>query len=406
MKNISSPRSSLVRAIERFFSRKQQVSSRFYPAFQAFVQPPGSAVWSGRNYLRFAEEAYRRNVVAHRAIAMIARGAASVPLRALERGADGVRRPVSDQVLPRLLSQPSPLLPGQSFFEHLYSYRLIGGNAFILAVGPAGEPPRELHLLRPDRVQIITGSGGLPSAYRYKVDQEERDYPVDRLTGASRILHLRDFHPSHDWHGLSPVEAAAYSIDQHNQAAAWNQSLLQNGARPSGALVVKMEGGALSEEQFTRLKQQVDEQFSGPEQAGRPMLLEGGLDWKEMSLSPRDMDFIQAKHSAARDIALAFGVPPQLLGIPGDNTYTNLAEARLALWEQTILPLVHGTLNALEGWLGPQFGLRLDLVPDTDHISALAPRRESLWERLRYADFLSEDEKRAAVGYPPRGTMH
>ena len=53
------------------------------------------------------------------------------------------------------------------------------------------------------------------------------------------------------------------------------------------------------------------------------MLLEGGLDWKSMSLSPKDMDFLEAKHSAAREIALALGVPPMLLGIPGDNTFAN-----------------------------------------------------------------------------------
>lgn len=389
------------------FSTPQKAVPKFYPSMQAYVQPLGKAVWSGRNYAKFADEAYCRNVVAHRAIAMIARGAASIPIQAFERLPDGTRRLLDLPILRQLLSQPNPALSGQQFFENLYSYRLIGGNAYVQSVGPVGEPPRELHLLRPDRVQIIAGAGGLPAAYRYTVDQEARDYPVDRLSGASRILHLKDFHPTHDWYGLSPVEAAAYSIDQHNQAAAWNQSLLQNGARPSGALVVKMDGnGTLSEEQFTRLKQQVDEQFSGPENAGRPMLLEGGLDWREMSLSPKDMDFIEAKNSAARDIALAFGVPPQLLGIPGDNTYANLAEARLALWEQTILPLVQGTLNALEGWLGNALGYRLDLAPDTDRISALAPRRESLWDRLRQADFLSEDEKRAALGYGPRQTKH
>ena len=58
-------------------------------------------------------------------------------------------------------------------------------------------------------------------------------------------------------------------------------------------------------------------------QAGRPLLLEGGLDWKPLSLTPKDMDFIEAKNVAAREIALAIGVPPMLLGIPGDNTYSN-----------------------------------------------------------------------------------
>jgi HK97 family phage portal protein len=229
---------------------------------------------------------------------------------------------------------------------------------------------------------------------------------VDRITGRSGILHVKTFHPLDDWYGMSPIEAAAYSIDQHNQASAWNQSLLQNGARPSGALVVKpgAEGmpGALSEEQYYRLKEQIDTQFSGAANAGRPLLLEGGLDWKEMSLSPRDMDFINSKYASARDVAFAFGLPPQLLGIPGDNTYSNLAEARLALWEQTILPMVDQLCDALNLWLLPHFGDRLELTYDTDSISALMPRREALWAQLEKASFLSDDEKRAMLGFAPQ----
>jgi len=273
-------------------------------------------------------------------------------------------------------------------------------------VGPASEPPQELHVLRPDRVSIIAGKNGMPQAYRYTVGQEARDYPINRLSWHSRILHIRHFHPLNDWYGLSPIEAAAYSIDQHNQAGAWNQALLQNGARPSGALVVKVEGaqgGVLSEEQYWRIKQQIDEQFAGAANAGRPLLLEGGLDWKELSMSPKDMDFIQCKHSAARDIALAFGVPPQLLGIPGDNTYSNLQEARLALWEQTIVPLLDSSLSAMSQWFSALFGARLELKADLDGITALAMRNQAIWDRVEKAGFLSRDEKRAAVGYGPAG---
>jgi HK97 family phage portal protein len=86
------------------------------------------------------------------------------------------------------------------------------------------------------------------------------------------------------------------------------------------------------------------------------MVLEGGLDWKSMSLSPSDMDFTQARREAARDIALAFGVPPMLLGIPGDNSYANYREANQAFWRQTIIPLVKKTARGLEGWLQPFFG--------------------------------------------------
>ena len=371
---------------------------------RSYMVMPGQPVWMDRNYSQFALEAYMRNVIAHRAMSMVANAAATIKSNLVLVSARGLRREALVHPVLDLLCQPNPTQAHAAFFQALYQYQMIGGNAYVQAVGPTGSPPVELHLLRPDRVAVIAGKNTMPAGYRYTVNGEYTDFPADRITGMSRILHLRNFHPLNDWYGLSPVEAAAYSIDQHNQAGAWNQALLQNGARPSGALVVKAEssgGGTLSEDQYNRVKLQIDDQFSGAANAGRPILLEGGLDWKEMSLTPKDMDFIEAKNSSARDIALAFGVPPQLLGIPGDNTYANLQEARLALWEQTVVPLVCATADALNNWLLPMFGVDGELVPETDNIPALAIRNQTIWDRVQRATFLTDDEKRAAVGYPP-----
>lgn len=366
----------------------------------SFVHAPGKPVWMGRDYERFADEGYIRNVIAHRAVSLVSEGAANVKLRLYEVR-EGEARRVSVHPALKLLSRPNPFQNGAELFESLYAYRMIAGNAYVQAAGPKEGAPLELYGLRPDRVAVIAGSNGLPAGYRYTQGERYTDFPIDRMSGRSKVLHLKAFHPLNDWYGLSPIEAAAYSIDQHNQSGAWNQALLQNGARPSGALVVKttdQSGDMLSDEQYQRIRQQMDDQFSGAANAGRPLLLEGGLDWREMSMSPREMDFIEAKNSAARDIALAFGVPPQLLGIPGDNTYSNLAEARLALWEQTILPLVDSMCGALNNWLLVHYGEGLELRADTDNISALSVRREKVWERVNKADFLSDDEKRELVG--------
>jgi HK97 family phage portal protein len=119
------------------------------------------------------------------------------------------------------------------------------------------------------------------------------------------------------------------------------------------------------------------------------------------------MDFIAAKHVAAREVALALGVPPMLLGIPGDNTYSNYAEANRSFWRQTVLPLVSRTAKALSNWLAPAFAgagsaseaRALELRPDLDTVEALSTEREALWERVRRSDFLTVNEKRAAVGY-------
>lgn len=369
---------------------------------RSYMVMPGQPVWMDRNYAQFALEAHVRNVIANRAISMVSNAAASVKFKLHHIGPKGAHREIKTHPLLSLLKQANPAQARGEFFQALYHYYLISGNCFIQAVGPRDAIPAELHLLRPDRMAVIAGKGAIPAGYRYTVNGQHVDFPVDRITGQSRILHLKTFHPLNDWYGLSPVEAAAYSIDQHNQAGAWNQALLQNGARPSGALVVRADSsnsGVLSEDQYNRIKNQIDEQFTGSINAGRPLLLEGGLDWKEMSMTPKDMDFIEAKNSSARDIALAFGVPPQLLGIPGDNTYSNLQEARLALWEQTVVPMVLSTTEALNGWLVPMFGGQLELTPDIDGISALALRNQAIWERVTNANFLTDDEKRAAVGY-------
>ncbi len=373
---------------------------------RSYMVMPGQPVWMDRNYAQFSQEAYVKNVIAHRAINMVAWAGASVDYTLYTVGVKGGRRELKAHPLLDMLRRPNPGYARGGFFHALYEYMLISGNAFVQAIGPKDKPPTELYLLRPDRMAVLAGKGTMPSGYRYTVNNQSVDFPVDPILGRSRVLHLKTFHPLSDWYGLSPVEAAAYSIDQHNQSGAWNQALLQNGARPSGALVVRSDkngsSNVLSEDQYSRIKQQIDDQFTGAANAGRPILLEGGLDWKEMSMSPRDMDFIEAKHASARDIALAFGVPPQLLGIPGDNTYANLQEARLALWEQTVIPMVQNVVDSLSNWLAKFYGERIELVMDTDNVSALATRNQAIWDRVANAGFLTDDEKRAAVGYGPR----
>ncbi len=193
-------------------------------------------------------------------------------------------------------------MEGGSFFERLYGHLLIAGNAYVERVDlPSGR--MELHLLRPERVTVETDADGWPQALVYRSGLASRTIPVAGLDAPG--LHLKLFHPLDDHYGFPPLEAALMALDIHNAAGAWNKALLDNSARPSGALVyAPKEGGNLTEEQFERLKAELEEGYTGASGAGRPLLLEGGLDWKAMGYSPQDMDFIEAKNGAARDIAL------------------------------------------------------------------------------------------------------
>jgi HK97 family phage portal protein len=158
------------------------------------------------------------------------------------------------------------------------------------------------------------------------------------------------------------------------------------------------DGSALSGDQFERLREELEGQFAGAGNAGRPMLLEGGLSWQAMSLSPADMDFVGLKSAAAREIALAFGVPPMLLGLPGDSTYANYREANRALWRLTVLPMAERVLGGIGGALGAWWpGLKL--MVDVDQVTALSEDRERLWAQVSAADFLSGAEKREMLGF-------
>jgi HK97 family phage portal protein len=357
----------------------------------------GQPVWTPRDLASLAREGFAKNAVVYRSVRMIAEAAASVPLFLFDGESE-----VDEHPLLALLAKPNPAHCAPDLFEAWYGHLLVAGNAYLEAVSVNGTV-RELHVLRPDRMKVVPGADGWPEAYDYTVGGQTVRFRQEAGDGVRPILHMALFHPLNDHYGMSPLEAAAAAIDIHNASGAWNKALLDNSACPSGALVYSAKDGQLTPEQFERLKAELEASFQGAKNAGRPLLLEGGLDWKAMAFSPKDMDFISAKHVAAREVALALGVPPMLLGIPGDNTYSNYAEANRSFWRQTILPLVIRTAKALSGWLGPGFdeGAGLELRPDLDAIEALSTEREALWERVRVADFLTINEKRAAVGYEP-----
>ena len=358
---------------------------------------PGDPVWTPRDYASLARAGYQKNVIAYRSIRLIAETAASAPLRVVEDG-----RVMSAHPLLDLLGRPNPDQSCQTLLETVYGHLETAGNAYVEAVRLDGAV-RELYALRPDRMKALAGPDGWAAGYEYAVDGRKTRYLRDP-GGFSPVLHLKLFHPTNDHYGFSPLEAAATAVDFHNAALAWNKALLDNAARPSGALVYKGPDGAenLTAEQFDRLKAELSSAYSGIANAGRPLVLDGGLDWRSMSLSPSDMDFVEAKNGAAREIALAFGVPPQLLGIPGDNTYANYREANLAFWRQTVLPLVRKTASALSAWLAPQFGgARLEV--DAGAVDALAADRDAHWARVSAAAFLSDAEKRRALGIAEAG---
>ncbi len=363
----------------------------------ALATGSGRVAWSPRDTASLTRTGFTGNPVGFRTVKLIAEAAAAVPLVCQ----DEARRYETHPVL-ELLRRPNLGQGRAELFEALYGQLLLSGNGFLEAAGrDESGLPEELHVLRSDRMAVVPGADGWPEAYEYQVGG--RKLRFDMTGSPDPICHVKAFHPQDDHYGLSPMQAAAVAVDVHNSASAWSKALLDNAARPSGAMVYRgVDGqGVLSPEQFERLQAEIEMHHQGARNAGRPMLLEGGLDWKPMGFSPADMEFHETKAAAAREIALAFGVPPMLLGIPGDLTYANYAEANRAFYRLTVLPLATRVAAAVAWWLSEHLGAEVVLKPDLDQIPALADERDQHWRRVAAADFLTPAEKRAALGLPP-----
>lgn len=350
----------------------------------ALSQLPGAS-WGHQSAGALIRDGFCGNAIVYRCVRMIAEAAASIPLTSH-----------NDDVA-RLLRAPSPEQAGRSLLEQLYADLQITGNAWAEAIALDDDPlPRGIYALRADTVRTMSNARGHASGVAVRTARGERIIARE-ADGWSRVLHLKLYNPSDPHCGFAPLAAARKALDLHNGAAGWAKSLIDNAARPSGALIYGKDGGQLTDEQFDRLKRELASEHAGATNAGRPLLLEGGLDWKPMSLSPADMDFQATRHSAAREIALAFGVPPMLLGIPGDNTYATYKEANSAFWRLTVLPLVEKTAEAMTVWLGGRFD-DSEILPDIDKVPAFAAERAAAWSRISEASFLSDEEKRRLLG--------
>ncbi len=356
----------------------------------------GRPQWTDSDPVALTRLGYGNNPVVFRCVRMVAEAAASIPVYIRAYASTDEEHP-----LEALMARPNPRQGGRDLMEEVYANMLLNGNAYVEMVAEGGVP-RELYSLRPDRVRIIPGPDGWAEAYEYSAGPHATVLRCDG-EGVPCVLHLKFADPLGDHYGLAPLAAARTPLDIHNAASAWHKALLDNSARPSGALVYAQGGANMTDEQFARLKEELEAAFSGPLNAGRPMLLEGGLDWKPLALSPKDMDFMEAKAAAARDIALALGVPPLLLGLPGDNTHANYVEANRALWRQTVIPLARRVTDGLAHWLSPAFGGGLKLELDLDAIEALAPEREAKMKLLQSVDYLTREEKRREAGFEEPG---
>jgi len=326
-------------------------------------------VWTPRDYEQLAKVGYQTNADVYACINLIIRSARQIPW--LVSGKEGGTAVKENHPLLKLLRKPNEYGNESDFKESVLGYLMISGNAYIeRSGGSEGGPPVFLYSHRPDRIKVIKGNRRtMIGGYEYKAGGEAINFEPWEM------LHLRLYNPLDDWYGMSPLEAAAYTIDTSNEASALYKRLLQKGY-PPGAVTIR--GGAGYTDQQVRdlkmgLKRAADQ--------GEVLVLQDA-EWKEMGYKPVDGALNESKLSSKRDIAAVFGVPSGMVGDTQVKTYANSREERRSLYTEAVIPALTKLRDALNNWLSPLYdGAYIDF--DKDSIDALAEDRDTQATRVK-----------------------
>ena len=357
------------------------------------------AQYSAREPRTFAREAYKRNAIAYRCMQLLAEGVGSIPIKVHVSGQEAPNHP-----LQKLLNRPSPFMSRRLFTEQAVLYRFIaGGNWTEANVGDSGNErsaPLELKNWLPYYFTALGGSDAHVLGWKYEHNDVKAFWEVNQVTGQSNINYWSEFAPGdtdkNAAFGMSPVSPTGDSVDQHNAAGEWNASAMQNGGMPCGGL---SSDDSLDDESFKRLQEQIDAWHTGPENARRPLLLEGGLKWQQFAINPTDMDWIEGKKLSAHEICAGFGVPVVVV-LPDGQTFANYEQGRKAMWQDRIIPLAQKYAESMQDFLAYRYpqGDRITLQLDLSKVASVQESQVAMMERLNGLTFLTDNEKRERSG--------
>jgi HK97 family phage portal protein len=356
------------------------------------------------NYIRIAP--------LNTAVNRIAKAAAALPVVLINRktGEKKLFHPVLDLLMfPNNDWQKTQ----EDFIRDASIWKLVSGDTYIVASGGIKRPPLELYVQNSTYFTAVANDRGFPRQYLYSDGftntTYNRDYATSRFYSDNRLQELftiSNFNPDrggNNLDGLSEASPLFFELNQYLHSSQYNLSVLTNGMRPSGAFVLKTPNGQpamLSDEAFDRLRSQIDSSYQGSANAGRSMVLEGGLEWQQMSMNNKDMDFKALKEDAEKQIYKTLGVPLELIMAVG-TTYDNLDKVRLEFYENRVIPFTNDILAHLGRTLLPRFNVdprEWGLFVDKERVDVLTPVRDARRKVVETSVVLTINEKRKLLG--------
>jgi HK97 family phage portal protein len=328
---------------------------------------------------------YAQHPTVHAAVSAIATAISALPLEMFTdsptENEDAEVR-VSDSIVGDLLENPGPDMDGPQLIQGTVTFMQLYGEAFWFMDGFARREPKgpqfptSLTLWNPLQVKAVTKGGAL-MAWEF---QDGMQGDVFRAS-LEQVIQFKFFNPYDTVRGLPPLGAAKIAATGGYKALLYQDAFFDNNAVPYGLLTPK-EGSIIQPEAMVRLRDELEARQMGAPKHGRIGALNTNVDFKELGMSHKDMDFPIWLDSATAFILMVFKVPPSVAGIQKDANYNESIHQSKRFWYNH-LPLVHYLERRIEKRLCEQFGIPEEPYFQTEMIKELTEDQEALARRAR-----------------------
>lgn len=339
-----------------------------------------------------SKDTFRASAAVYRCVQTIAANMAALDIEVVDP--DG--KPNERHHIVELFNRkPNPDWSARVLKELMFSQLELRGETFLYVDrGPTGGPAQALWPIF-DRIEVvIDDTGDQDTITGYRVRRGRRD----RALLPDEVMWLRYPHPDQRWGCVSPLSSGRFAAELDAYAKAWQAGELRNGGRVDTVVYL----GDLPEEEFNKTVAAFQARHMGPANAGRPLFTAGAVPSKvdRLGMTPVEMSYIDTRVKNLEEIALAFGVPIDLLA--GRTTYENRRAAKTELWSETLVPKLEVVAGEIDRQLLPDLAETARF--DTSQVEALQENQDAIFgrvSRVTYADVLTIDEARALIGKDP-----
>lgn len=333
----------------------------------------GHAVYPEVSFRTFADRGYAGNILAYACVHRLAQSAAEAVPRAYTYDASGKKTWLPDKhPLNVLLRRPNPELSAYDWVEAIVAMLNIAGNSYWEKERSRVGRVVALWHMRPDRTQPVPSDDHTIRAYRYTVGSESV------LVPAKNVIHLKYFHPTNDYEGLSPMQVAARRIDVDSLSTDYTRAFFDNRSVPASLVIVKKK---LLPAEAERIKTEWKQRFS--RNFHDVAVVDQDMTFQPVGVNNRDADLGGINLESQAQICSVFGVPPILAGLRvglENSPWSNVGEARRSFWEDTLVPQLRRLEEALTVGLAREFGPDVYIGFDTASVVALRENKTQMHE--------------------------